>query len=96
MNISDATAMPMFDCFSPTPDFSPYQSLPNQIPLNEMNKSLAELKGAALHYALRSMEPQFDHIDQGDDDLFNRIIWYAMKGKELYPKKFSGKEGDEK
>jgi hypothetical protein len=96
MNISDATAMPMFDCFSSTPDFSAYQSLPNQIPLNEMNKSLAELKGAALHYALRSMEPQFDHIDQGDDDLFNRIIWYAMKGKELYPKKFSGKEGDEK
>jgi YVTN family beta-propeller protein len=94
MNISDATAMPMFDCFSSTPDFSAYQSLPNQIPLNEMNKSLAELKGAALHYALRSMEPQFDHIDQGDDDLFNRIIWYAMKGKELYPKKFSGKEGN--
>ncbi len=95
MNISDATAMPMFDCFTHTPDYSPFLSLPNQIPLNEMNKSLAELKGAALHYARRSLEPQFDHIDQGNDDLFNRIIWFAMKGKELYPKKYSGKDADE-
>jgi len=95
MNISDATAMPMFNCFSSTPDFTPFISVPNEIPLNEMNKSLAELKGTALYYARKSMEPQFDHIDQGDDDLFNRIIWFAMKGKELYPKKFSGKEEKE-
>jgi hypothetical protein len=95
MNISDATAMPMFNCFSSTPDFSPFKSVPNEISLNEMNKSLAELKGTALYYARKSMEPQFDHIDQGDDDLFNRIIWFAMKGKEMYPRKFSGKEEKE-
>jgi len=91
MNISDATAIPMFDCFSFTPDYTSFHSVPNQIPLNEMNKSLAELKGTALHYARKSLEPQFDHIDSGDDDLFNRIIWFAMKGKEFYPGKFSGK-----
>ena len=96
MNVSDATAMPMFDCFSYTPDFAPFIALPNQIPLNEMNKSLAELKGTALQFARKSMEPQFDHIDQGNDDLFNRIIWFAMKGKEKYPKKYSGKEEGEK
>jgi len=95
MNISDATAMPMFNCFSSTPDFTPFNSVPNEIPLNEMNKSLAQLKGSALYYARKSMEPQFDHIDQGDDDLFNRIIWFAMKGKEMYPRKFSGKEEKE-
>ena len=95
MNISDATAMPMFDCFSASPDFTPYKSVPNQIPLNEMNKSLAELKGSALHFARKSLEPQFDHIDSGRDDLFNRIIWFAMKGKERYPGKYSGKDEDE-
>ncbi len=95
MNVSDATAMPMFDCFSATPDLTPFQSVPNQIPLNEMNKSLADLKGTALHYAKKSMESQFDHIDSGDDDLFNRIIWFAMKGKEQFPKKYSGKEEEE-
>jgi DNA-binding beta-propeller fold protein YncE len=94
MNIGDATAIPMFDCFNNTPDFSPYQAVPNQIPLDEMNKSLSELKGTALHFARKNMEPQFDHIDSGDDDLFNRIIWFAMKGNEPYPKKFAGKEED--
>ena len=92
MNISDATAMPMFDCFTYTPDFAPFKSLPNQIPLNEMNKSLADLTGPALHFARKSLEPQFDHIDAGDDDLFNRIIWFAMKGNERYPSKFSGEK----
>jgi hypothetical protein len=96
MNISDATAMPMFDCFTTTPDFTAFQSVPNQIPLNEMNKSLAELKGTALHFARKSLEPQFDHLDAGNDDLLNRILWFAMKGKESYPSQFSGKERGEK
>jgi len=96
MNISDATAMPMFDCFSATPDYTPFQSLSNQIPLDEMNKELPQLKGTALHYAKKSLEPQFDHIDTGNDELFNRIIWYAMKGKEQFPNMYSGKDEDDK
>jgi len=88
--------MPMFDCFSQTPDFTPFLSAPNQIPLNEMNKNLKELKGTALHYARKSLEPQFDYIDQGDDDLLNRILWFAMKGKEKYPSKYSGNDEEEK
>jgi hypothetical protein len=32
------------------------------------------------------MEPQFDGIDDGDEDLFNRILWFAAKGKEKYPR----------
>jgi hypothetical protein len=55
---------------------------------------LSGLKGAALRYAQKSMEPQFDGIDSGDDDLFNRILWFAMKGNEKYPKHFSGKDMD--
>jgi hypothetical protein len=31
----------------------------------------------------------------GDDDLFNRIIWFAMKNKESYPKRYSGKEEED-
>jgi len=87
MNIGDATAVPMFDCFSLIPDFTAFTSVPNEIPLDEMNKNLSDLKGTALHFAKKSLEPQFDHIDAGDDDLFNRIIWFAMKG--ISPKPFS-------
>ena len=95
MNIMDATAMPMFDCFTEKPDYTPYTSVPNEIPLDEMNKELSQLNGKELHYAKKSMLPIFDKIDSGHDDLFNRIIWFAMKGKDAYPAKFSGKDEDE-
>ncbi len=95
MNIMDATAMPMFDCFTNKADNSPYISVPNEIPLDEMNPDLSQLKGTALRYAKKSMEPQFEKIDTGDDATFNRIIWFAMKGKKPYPAKYSGKEDEE-
>lgn len=95
MNIQDATAMPMFDCFSDTPDYGPFVSVPNEIPLDEMNPDLSQLKGTALHYAKKSMEPQFDRVDAGNDDLLNRIVWFASKGKKPYPAKYSGKKEDD-
>jgi len=92
MNIVDATAMPMFDCFVTTPDTSSYQAVPNNIPLDEMNPGLHSLSGRALHYAKKSMEPQFEHVDRGEDQLLNRIIWFAMKGKERFPRELTGEE----
>lgn len=89
MNIQDAIAQPMYDCFTTVPDFSPWTALPNQIPLDEMNLALNELEGTARHYAELSLDPQFDGIDNGDDMLFNRILWYALKGYKPYPETFS-------
>jgi YVTN family beta-propeller protein len=89
MNIMDATALPMFNCFSQTKNSKPYAAVKNNIPLNEMNKSTASLTGKAKEYALLSALPQFDHIDSGDDDLLNRILWFAAKGNEPYPKKMT-------
>lgn len=94
MNIMDATAKPMFDCFTSQPDLTPYKALDNLIPLDEMNPQLSALKGTALYFAKKSQEPQFDGIDSGNDGLFNRILWYAMKGKVKYPKRFIGKDED--
>jgi hypothetical protein len=85
----------MFDCFKNQPDLSPYISVPNEIPLDEMNKELSQINGKELHYARKSMLPQFDHVDAGNDDLFNRIIWYATNGKKSYPSKYSGKDDDD-
>jgi len=95
MNAIDATALPMFKCFSDLPSDFVYNAVPNQVPLNEMNPQLAELKGKALFYAKQSLGPQFEHIDGGNDDLMNRIIWFAAKGNQSYPKKFAGKEEDD-
>ena len=37
MNQLDATATPMFDCFTDQPDFTPFTAVPNHIPLDQMN-----------------------------------------------------------
>jgi YVTN family beta-propeller protein len=89
MNIMDATALPMFDCFTTTIDKAPYVALKNNIPLNEMNKGTASFSGKAKKYALLSASSQFDKIDGGNDDLLNRILWFAAKGNEPYPKKMT-------
>lgn len=92
MNMIDATALPMFDCFKSTADDYVYTHLPNRIPLDEMNKRLSALKGMGLYYAKISLRPEYSHIDGGNDDLMNRMLWYAAKGKKPYP----GKDNDGK
>lgn len=86
MNIIDATALPMFDCFTDKPDGTAYTALPNRIPLDEMNKPLSSLRGRALQYARESVEQAEEGIDTGEDELTNRILWFAMKGNEPYPR----------
>lgn len=95
MNIIDATAMPMFDCFTDKPSNYAYKSLKNKIAINSINPKLSSLKGAALHYAQLSSLPEYDHIDGGNDDVLNRILWYAAKGKKAYPAKLAGKDDDD-
>jgi len=86
MHAVDATAEPMFDCFETRKNSVPYQFLPNRIPLDEMNKSLSALKGKELYYAQQSLETMVgEGIDNGNDDLMNRILWFAAKGDQPYP-----------
>jgi len=95
MNIQDAIAYPMTDCFATTPDMTPYKALPNNIPIDEMTPPLTSLSGKALLYAKKSMLPEYDGVDSGDDDQLNRILWFAAKGNTPYPSKFAGVENDE-
>jgi len=92
MNIQDAIANPMTDCFSTTSDKTPYTAVPNKIQLDEMNPQLTSLSGRALHFARKSLLPEFDGIDTGNDDLLNRILWFASKGSIPYPSKYEGSE----
>ncbi|TAE55170.1 MAG: phosphoesterase [Bacteroidetes bacterium] len=86
MNTIDATATPMFDCFTARPARVAYSCLPNRIPLDEMNKALSELEGKALYYALKSAETMVgEGVDNGEDDLMNRILWFYAKGEKAYP-----------
>ncbi|MGI4871774.1 MAG: bifunctional YncE family protein/alkaline phosphatase family protein [Janthinobacterium lividum] len=95
MNIVDATALPLFDCFAAKPNPRPFASLKNRIALDRLNPKLSKLTGAALRYGRLSQSPEFDHIDNGRDDVLNRIIWFATKGRQPYPAALAGKAGDD-
>lgn len=85
MNELDATALPMFDCFAATLDTTAYVATPNRFPLDKLNPSPTALSGKARHYALMSATAQYDHIDGGNDDLLNHILWFAAMGNKPYP-----------
>jgi len=85
MNVIDATALPLFDCFSSQKSSYTYTFVPNRIPLDKMNRPFAELKGKAATYARLSATQAFKDVDDGDDELMNRILWFYAKGEEKYP-----------
>ena len=95
MNIQDAIANPMYNCFGSSKDLTPFVSVSNNIPIDEMNPALTTLTGKALYYAKKSHLPEFDGIDTGDDLLFNRILWFSAKGNVPYPVKYSGTTGED-
>ncbi|MDH7569196.1 MAG: alkaline phosphatase family protein [Armatimonadota bacterium] len=86
MNQFDASATPMADCFTPVPDFTPYDHVPNRVPLDEMNPPLSALSGPARHWAEVSEALPLDDIDECDEETFNRVIWHSVKGVDVpYP-----------
>jgi DNA-binding beta-propeller fold protein YncE len=86
MNQFDQAAKPMTDCFTEIADFTPYTALPNNVSLDEINPPLSSLHGEALHWANESLAQDLEEVDRIDEDTFNRIIWFAMKGPDVpYP-----------
>jgi YVTN family beta-propeller protein len=87
MNQLDATATPMFDCFTEQPDFTPFAVAPNQIPLDKMNPELKTIKDPVQkRFAIASTKLPLNDADECPEDLFNRILWNAQKGSDAdYP-----------
>ncbi|RIK88905.1 MAG: phosphoesterase [Planctomycetota bacterium] len=87
MNQFDASATPMFDCFTDAPDFTPYAVAPATIALDEMNPSADEIGDATLRQdALVSATLNFREIDRAPEDVLNRILWRSVRGSaEPYP-----------
>jgi len=87
MNLLDATATPMTDCFTDVPDLTPFDAVPNNIPLDEMNPDPKRISDPLLRRdAVASTRLRLDQVDQCPEDLLNRILWRAMKGSQApYP-----------
>jgi hypothetical protein len=79
MNILDAAAVPMADCFVKEKRTIRYTKLPNNIPLDKMNKPLSALRGKEKRLALKSLHELFNEVDGGEDQEMNEVIWYYVK-----------------
>jgi YVTN family beta-propeller protein len=83
MNQMDATANPMTACFTAQPDFTPYDCLTNNVPLDQMNPRLAEIRDRRqLRDAIASSKFKLDKPDRCPEDELNRILWHAQMGFE--------------
>ena len=85
MNQLDATATPMFDCFTNTPDFTPFEAVANQVPLDQLNaKKVADARlreDAIVSGRLNLAQP-----DKCPEDVLNHILWRATMGTQKpYP-----------
>jgi hypothetical protein len=87
MNQMDATATPMFDCFTNTPDFTAFTAVTNNVPLGEMNPLPKLISDPLLRKdAYVSARLPLEKEDQCPEDLFNHILWRATKGPQTpYP-----------
>ena len=84
MNQMDATATPMFDCFTNTPDYTVYDTVTNNVPLDELNSQ--KVSGAQLRQdAYVSARLPLAKPDQCPEDVLNRILWRATMGAKPYP-----------
>lgn len=90
MSKFDLTAMPMTDCFTDVPDFTPYIAVANNIPLDEMNPKLSAISGVQLQWAKRSMELSLsrnDDLEYDEEIALNKILWHSVKGYDVpYPR----------
>lgn len=74
----DHFARPLYEIFSDKPDLTPYKTIVPEQSLKELNP---ENKNAQ-----NSLKLRLEKEDLSDDDLFNRILWAAIKGDQVpYP-----------
>jgi len=87
MNQFDLSATPMRNCFTGTPDLSPYTARKNNIPLDQMNPGTHSLSGPQLYWGKKSIELPLEDVDMADEDTLNRILWHATRGYDTpYPR----------
>ena len=78
MSQFDHYGRPLREIWETRPDLTPYAALTPSVPLDERNPRRGALAEASQKLTLKKE-------DTSDDDLFNRILWGAIKGDKPYP-----------
>ncbi|MFA6542595.1 MAG: alkaline phosphatase family protein, partial [Bacteroidota bacterium] len=76
MSQYDAAATPMWRCFTPSPDSTPFILRPANIDLDEKNTAVNE-------WQRKSEEFDFTMEDRVPDQEFNLVLWAAVKGEHV-------------
>ncbi len=86
MNQMDATATPLFNCFTNVPDFTVFTAVTNRVPLDKMNPAPKQIADAQLRRdACVSAQLPLDQPDQCPEEVLNHILWRATMGAKPYP-----------
>jgi YVTN family beta-propeller protein len=75
MSQYDAAATPMWECFTPSPDLTPFVSLDATYDIHEMNVEVSRISRLSDEFNLEVMDAAPDH-------LFSEVIWKAVRGLE--------------
>jgi hypothetical protein len=69
------------------PDLRPFTSVPNRVPLDELNPDPKKTAPPQLRQdAIVSGQLPLEEVDRCPEDVLNRILWRAMKGPDApYP-----------
>jgi phospholipase C len=78
MSQFDHYGRPLREIWETTPDLTPYTVLTPSVALDEKNPQVGALAEASKKLVL-------EKEDMSNDDLFNRILWGAIKGDKPYP-----------
>ena len=73
MSQYDAASTPMWECFTATPDFSPFVALDPTYDIHEMNVEKNAISKLSDSFNL-------EEIDAAPDHLFSQVIWKSVKG----------------
>ena len=73
MSQYDAAAIPMWECFTTTPDVTPFTAIPAKYNIKEMNTKVSSIsrKSAGFNLAVMDAAPDLE---------FSEVIWKAVKG----------------
>ncbi len=76
MSQYDAAATPLWNCFTATPDLTPFQSVASNVDLKEVNTAMNE-------WQRRSDAFNLTKEDAVPDLEFNIVLWHALKGNDI-------------
>jgi hypothetical protein len=86
MNRFDMLARPIDTCFSDKADLTPFNAVPNIVPLGERSPKRTAMSVNLRHWADVSAGLNWSFLDAPDPDKLNRVIWASLHNDETpYP-----------